>query len=173
MSDLTLKQRARELLAAESERDGYTYAAWRIRNGEADKEAPMRAIVAALQAQQPDEPMFTASMYGSAEAASKARAEWEAQQPGAQAADLYTVDDSAQACSDGCCGGCQFRPYIPQPPSIPEPSEDDVEAAKDAFDDVYDGMPGSDRPSLRAALATYTARLRERIGQAPGGDGDA
>jgi hypothetical protein len=56
---------------------------------------------------------------------------------------------------------------------IPEPSEDDVEAAQDAFDDVYDGMPGSDRPSLRAALTTYTARLRERLGQAPGGDGDA
>ena len=54
MTDLTLKQRARELLAAESERDGYTYAAWRIRKGEADKEAPMRAIKTALQqAQQP------------------------------------------------------------------------------------------------------------------------
>lgn len=54
MTGLTLEQRARELLAAESERDGYTYAAWRIRKGEADKEAPMRAIKTALQqAQQP------------------------------------------------------------------------------------------------------------------------
>lgn len=32
-------------------------------------------------AQQPSEPMFTASMYGSAEAARKAREEWDAQQP--------------------------------------------------------------------------------------------
>ena len=170
-----LEQRARELLAAEYERQGSRGFAEALRSGgDAGTDVfYLRAITAALQAQQPGEPMFTASMYGSAEAASKARAEWEAQQPGAQAADLYTVDDSAQACSDGCCGGCQFRPYIPQPPSIPEPSEDDVEAAKDAFDDVYDGMPGSDRPSLRAALATYTAWLRERIGQAPGGDGDA
>lgn len=53
----------------------------------------------------------------------RAEAALQAQQQGAQAVDLYTVDDSAQACSDGCCGGCQFRPYIPHPPSIPEPSE--------------------------------------------------
>ena len=87
----------------------------------------------------------------------------QAQQPGAQAVDLYTVDDSAQACSDGCCGGCQFRPYIPHPPSIPEPSEEDVDVACEALDfdnDVFAHM----RERVQGVLATYTARLRERIG---------
>ena len=129
MTDLTLKQRARELLAAESERDGYTYAAWRIRKGEADKEAPMRAIKTALQ---------------------------QAQQPGAQAV------------------------------VIPEPSGEDVDAAAIELCKRFDPSPSFDewvsprkkrweryRDEARAALTTYTARLRERIGQAPWGDGDA
>lgn len=99
----------------------------------------------------------------------------QAQQPGAQAVAWHTDDhltDKSATTYDPVIAdrwrakGWPVTPHYtdPQPPSIPEPSEDDVEAAKDAFDDVYDGMPGSDRPSLRAALATYTARLRERIG---------
>lgn len=161
----TLEQRARGLLASEFPlADGFSAVLVRDMSipqlGVVDTAIALRAIVAALQAQQPAEPMFTATMYGSAEAASKARAEWEAQQPGAQAVDLYTVDDSAQACSDGCCGGCQFRPYIPQPPSIPEPS--DVDAALSAFDSV----PPQRRwraARMRAALTTDRARLRERM----------
>jgi hypothetical protein len=47
-----------------------------------------------------------------------------------------------------------------QPPSIPEPSKDDVHAACCAFPKSYPGL----YEDTRAALTTYTARLRERIG---------
>ena len=57
---------------------------------------------------------------------------------------------------------------------IPEPSEADVELA-------WSTLRSTTQPrdscacdgDMRAALTTYTARLRERIGQAPWGDGDA
>ena len=136
----TLEQRARGLLASEFPlADGFSAVLVRDMSipqlGVVDTAIALRAIVAALQAQQ----------------------------PGAQAVDLYTVDDSAQACSDGCCGGCQFRPYIPHPPSIPEPSEEDVDVACEALDfdnDVFAHM----RERVQGVLTTYTARLRERIG---------
>lgn len=50
-----------------------------------------------------------------------------------------------------------------QPPSIPEPSEDDVDVACEALDfdnDVFAHM----RERVQGVLTTYTARLRERIG---------
>lgn len=50
---------------------------------------------------------------------------------------------------------------------IPEPSDEDVEAAWVAF---QANIPGN---TMRALLSNDRARLRERIGQAPGGDGDA
>jgi hypothetical protein len=49
-----------------------------------------------------------------------------------------------------------------QPPSIPEPSEADVEAVS-----IASGLPikfPNDRKRVVDALTTYTARLRERIG---------
>lgn len=50
---------------------------------------------------------------------------------------------------------------------IPEPSDEDVEAAWVAF------QANIPRNTMRALLSNDRARLRERIGQAPGGDGDA
>lgn len=101
----------------------------------AEYEAALDYIASRIQAQQPEDKLADTqrAIIEAAEARGYRRGIEEAQQPGAQAV------------------------------VIPEPSEDDVEAAKDAFDDVYDGMPGSDRPSLRAALTTYTARLRQRL----------
>jgi len=72
------------------------------------------------------------------------------------------------------CGDCPTRDYAPKPPSIPEPSDGDVELA-------WSTLRSTTQPrdscacdgDMRAVLTTYTARLRERIGQAPGGDGDA
>ena len=61
------------------------------------------------------------------------------------------------------CGDCPTRDYAPKPPSIPEPSEEDVDVACEALDfdnDVFAHM----RERVQGVLATYTARLRERIG---------
>jgi hypothetical protein len=37
-------------------------------------------------------------------------------------------------------------------------SDEDVEQACEAWSDVYDGMPGSNAPSMRAALEQFLAR---------------
>lgn len=137
------------------------------------------AAIAALQAQHPGEPMFTASMYGSAEAASKARAEWEAQQPGAQApAWIGTLRNGLRYAhlTEPVAEEGYYWEVVPLylPPSIPEPSAGDVELA-------WSTLRSTTQPrdscacdgDMRAVLTAYTARLRERIGQAPGGDGDA
>ena len=143
-------------------------------------ETAWAAWQAALQAQQPGKYRGVGELERSGYIPAGSADEREAQQPGAQAVAWRWVDkeggtdlhswrnmpphkEALEAKKNGLCG-IEYAYTHPQPPSIPEPSEDDVEAAKDAFDDVYDGMPGSDRPSLRAALTTYTARLRERIG---------
>lgn len=117
-----------------------------------------------------------------------AAAERLAQQPGAQAVAwigtmpnglryAHLVEPTAEE------GYKEIVPLYthPQPPSIPEPSEADAKAAE--CDRVRHlkaisayGSAGVDERydmAMRAALTTYTARLRERIGQAPGGDGDA
>ena len=72
------------------------------------------------------------------------------------------------------CGDCPTRDYAPKPPSIPEPSEADVELA-------WSTLRSTTQPrdscacdgDMRAVLSGFAARLRERVGQAPGGDGDA
>ena len=98
----------------------------------------------------------------------------QAQQPGAQAVGYIDEGD------DGSGMFAEFYPdrdlrvgaklYL-QPPSIPEPSDADVDVAAAAYDDMYDG--NNHYYSLQSALSADRARLRERIGQAPGGDGDA
>jgi hypothetical protein len=50
----------------------------------------------------------------------------------------------------------------PQPPSISEPSEDDVDAAYAAFCAAW---TKTKREQVADILTTYTARLRERIGR--------
>lgn len=72
------------------------------------------------------------------------------------------------------CGDCPTRDYAPQPLSIPEPSDADVELA-------WSTLRSTTQPrdscacdgDMRAVLSGFAARLRERVGQAPGGDGDA
>jgi hypothetical protein len=119
-----------------------------------------------------------------------------AQQPGAQAVDPETVDPEAKAITptdvwayhrDRSVMGAltkdarrqhsrmaaalhELLSTRPQPPSIPEPSEEDVDAAYAAFCAAW---TKTKREQVADILTTYTARLRERIGQAPGGDGDA
>jgi hypothetical protein len=100
----------------------------------------------------------------------------QAQQPGAQAVAWAPNRVRTEVYEDGkwrtlCVYG--FSRPDTQPPSIPEPSEEDVEAARDAFDKAVRAKPAMvpADPSakwttdlMRAALTTYTARLRERIG---------
>lgn len=174
MTDQTLEQRARGLLASEFPlADGFSAVLVRDMSipqlGVVDTAIALRAIVAALQAQQ----------------------------PGAQAVAWHTDDhltDKSATTYDPVIAdrwrakGWPVTPHYtdPQPPSIPEPSEDDVEAALFAMDarftkrtkrPGYASLSEADKSivkeGIRAALTTYTARLRERLGQAPGGDGDA
>lgn len=56
---------------------------------------------------------------------------------------------------------------LAQPPSIPEPSEEDAKAVLHALivcRGTYENEIPIDAEDMRAALTTYTARLRERIG---------
>jgi len=70
------------------------------------------------------------------------------------------------------CGDCPTRDYAPQPPSIPEPSEADVDAGILAADKIYHALPdGVDEKTgkasvVRGVITTDRARLRERIGGA-------
>jgi hypothetical protein len=107
----------------------------------------------------------------------------EAQQPGAQAVgyispvELQSLDAARRDAANFNAtvfakptGQAGIAVYA-QPPSIPEPSEADVEAACIAYDAEL-GINTSlewlseidDKTPIRAALTTYTARLRERIG---------
>jgi hypothetical protein len=111
---------------------------------------------------------------------------WETRQsalqpPGAQAVAWHTDDhltDKSATTYDPVIAdrwrakGWPVTPHYthPQPPSIPEPSEDDVDAAYGAFCAAW---TKTKREQVADILTTYTARLRERIGQAPGDDGDA
>jgi hypothetical protein len=109
---------------------------------------------------------------------------------GAQAVLFAPADWEEELHSDGdVLVGRAFEKFVvplythPQPPSIPEPSEADVEAA--AIDLWHRFAPDDHikwgeethraeyRDSAKSLLTTDRARLRERIGQAPGGDGDA
>ena len=68
------------------------------------------------------------------------------------------------------CGDCPTRDYAPQPPSIPEPSDADVESAlREHFIAVCrsneEGTVGLKNVGMRAALTTDRARLRERGGK--------
>jgi hypothetical protein len=144
-----LERRARELLAAEYRADGVDDFADEVLKRpfellNRDEKRALRAIVAALQAQQPG-------------------AQAVAQAPNRVRTEVYEDGKWRTLCVYG------FSRPDTQPPSIPEPSEEDVELAHQAYS--FAGGPVFKR--IRAALTTYTARLRERIGQAPGGDGDA
>jgi hypothetical protein len=125
------------------------------------------AIAAALQAQQPTNSAirdFRATEFDTA------------QQPGAQAVGYVSphVIEHLRNGGHSCTTITAHRAMLDdvalytQLPSIPEPSEADVEAAINAWVSTEGG-----EAAMHAALTTYTARLRERIGQAPGGDGDA
>jgi hypothetical protein len=174
-----LELRARELLAAEQESAGFPYTAWRIREQidlTDDEAIAIRAIAAALPAQQP----------GAQAVAPEVAVAWQRRIRGdsgkwlawSEWEDLYGEGKVQKVGRFDC----EYRPLYthPQPPSIPEPSEDDVEASCIAYDAEI-GLDTSpewlseidDKTPIRAALTTYTARLRERIGQSPGGDGDA
>lgn len=67
------------------------------------------------------------------------------------------------------CGDCPTRDYAPQPPSIPEPSDEDIDGALTvAFGEkATTGEAEADRhwrDLVRDILTTDRARLRERIG---------
>ena len=150
----TLEQRARGLLASEFPlADGFSAVLVRDMSipqlGVVDTAIALRAIVAALQAQQ----------------------------PGAQAVAWHTDDnltDKSATTYDPVIAdrwrakGWPVTPhYLGQPPSIPEPSAGDVELA-------WSTLRSTTQPrdscacdgDMRAVLTTYTARLRERIGGA-------
>jgi hypothetical protein len=101
-----------------------------------------------------------------------------AQQPGAQAVGTLTIEhfrgSAAMENFDldyfGTLAPGSYAIFThPQPPSIPEPSEADVRASMEAYDMAIPGIgptASSTVARIRAALTTYTARLRERIGGA-------
>lgn len=99
----------------------------------------------------------------------------QAQQPGAQAvawivrsdklADAVTIyKGEAQTLARVRDGG-SYAPLFthPQPPSTPEPSGGDVDEAVAAFNESYLDDGSTKRAAIRAALTTYTARLRESL----------
>jgi hypothetical protein len=100
-----------------------------------------------------------------------------AQQPGAQAVAYCDPSDPINSTAFAWPGTDRAERHReplfthPQPPSIPEPSEADVEAACIAYDAEL-GINTSpewlseidDKTPIRAALTTYTALLREKIG---------
>jgi hypothetical protein len=171
-----LEQRARELLAAEYERRGYRHQAAGVRAGtypayDEQKDIFCKAIAAALQAQQPingdvesSKPAAVPSVDGGP-GNYVAPASPPSQQPDAQAVGYIDEGD------DGSGMFAEFYPdrdlsvgakLYTQPPSIPDPSEEDIGASIDAHGPALaDGTAWS---AMRAALTTYTARLRERIG---------
>lgn len=187
-----LERRARELFAAELARAELPFNAMAIANGDGDRfdECAIRAIAAALQAQQPDL---------TDEVIREGKAQWDrvakilgadgdcvdsviaaaerlAQQPGAQAVAWRYVRSPEEGCTEEVPGawgniceghasvvqyyrskGCRIEYAYPgQPPSIPEPDIDDLEAAWAAL--------FASRGNMTNVLTTYTARLRERIG---------
>jgi hypothetical protein len=209
-----LEQRARELLAAEQESAGFPYTAWRIREQidlTDDEAIAIRAIAAALQAQQPingDVESSKAAAVPSVDGGPGnyvAPASPPSQQPGAQAVapegavswqrrirgdsgkwlawseweDLYGEGKVQKVGRFDC----EYRPLYthPQPTegttpvvTIPEPSEADVRASCVEWGvAISSGNVVLFSDLIRSLLTTYTARLRERVGQAPGGDGDA
>lgn len=162
-----LEQRARELLAAEYERQGSRGFAEALRSGgDAGTDVfYLRAIVAALQAQQPGAQVVELVDLSTALARVRARASESgtAKQHGPQfAAGLRAAANMLEGMR------------IAQPPSIPEPSDADVELA-------WSTLRSTTQPrdscacdgDMRAVLSGFAARLRERVGQAPWGDGDA
>ena len=166
----TLEQRARGLLASEFPlADGFSAVLVRDMSipqlGVVDTAIALRAIVAALQAQQPGAQVVELVDLSTALARVRARASESgtAKQHGPQfAAGLRAAANMLEGMR------------IAQPPSIPEPSEDDAKVAE--CDRVRHlkaisayGSAGVDERydmAMRAALTTYTARLRERIGGA-------
>lgn len=110
------------------------------------EEYAIEAVVAALQAQQPDDKLADTqrAIIEAAEARGYRRGIAEAQQP------AFTT---------------------PQPPSIPEPSDADVDAAMQNYYASFQcgKEPGvyyfeeTRKAAMRAAITTYTARLRERL----------
>lgn len=110
-------------------------------------------------------------------AANELEAALQAQQPGAQAVGVIreNPDDIGLYADFDNMPPVGTKLYT-QPPSIPEPSEEDVEAAARAIaqSDVDESGMSFDihwtanakvlRADARSALTTYTARLRERIG---------
>lgn len=153
-----LEQKARELWIAEHRHDAGRVVAIKAGLLTADDRRALRAIAAALQARQ----------------------------PGAQAvaAHAYMQPETLNSCDPVRFEQCRreypdtyadwYPVYThPQPPSIPEPSEDDAKSAMDAFDKAVRAMPAMvpADPSAKwttglmlAALADFAARLRERIG---------
>lgn len=166
----TLEQRARGLLASEFPlADGFSAVLVRDMSipqlGVVDTAIALRAIVAALQAQQPGAQVVELVDLSTALARVRARASESgtAKQHGPQfAAGLRAAANMLEGMR------------IAQPPSIPEPSDADVELA-------WSTLRSTTQPrdscacdgDMRAVLSGFAARLRERVGQAPWGDGDA
>ena len=103
----------------------------------------------------------------------------QAQQPGAQAVAWHTDDhltDKSATTYDPVIAdrwrakGWPVTPHYlaPQPPSIPELSDEDVVQVRSAFNLAVMRTPGTIdqiyNVAWKDALTTYTARLRERIG---------
>lgn len=188
-TETEFERRAREFLEAEFARTAKAGHAPDFRPSAWD--CALRAIAAALQAQQPVQaqsafksyvherldamgvPPFVASPHTDAGCRVGGRLDWIEQrlpqQPGAQAVVAWRYRHGPR-CTNWQDGqpppevlkeGYPYQlAYSGQPPSIPEPSEDDVEVSYGDFL-VARGM---NRDRIREILTTYTARLRERIG---------
>ena len=202
MTDQTLEQRARGLLASEFPlADGFSAVLVRDMSipqlGVVDTAIALRAIVAALQAQQPGAQAVAwaleqggiladwcntagdalRSLMGAYErrvrSACTSSADLDAR-PWRCAEYVQAEDALAIKPTPSVLVGNGKSDTHPQPPSIPEPSDADVELA-------WSTLRSTTQPrdscacdgDMRAVLSGFAARLRERVGQAPWGDGDA
>jgi hypothetical protein len=150
-------------------------AAADVRDGYFDAPAAIKAWadrLAALQAQQPRKYRGVGELERSGYIPAGSADEREAQQPGAQAVAWHTDDhltDKSATTYDPVIAerwrakGWPVTPHYlaPQPPSIPEPSDADVDAAYAAHSTAW---MHPRREQIRVAITTDRARLRERIG---------
>lgn len=156
-----LEQRARELLAAEYERQGSRGFAEALRSGgDAGTDVfYLRAITAALQAQQP----------GAQAVAFRFRHEgpWSRW---LEMNELHHYDRNGSLVNGPAPAWEVEYAYLGQPPSIPEPSDEDIDGALTvAFGEkATTGEAEADRhwrDLVRDILTTDRARLRERGGK--------
>ena len=160
-----LERRARELLAAEYDRDGRCNIARDLRLGFSNSaiDAALRAIAAALQAQQPGAQAVAWKIPRIVTFANAQRTncppDMQAELEGCVAWELSMFGDAAPVIDKH---GTLHRPiplYTAPPPLPEDVSEEDVEAAINAWVSTEGG-----EAAMRAALESYRARLAAKGG---------